>query len=514
MPADLPSPADSTRASAPPGGAGSGAAEAVVVVVIAYRPSDAVGRVLDDVWAATRELSGEGCARVVFLDDGTGGAAASAAETWAAADPARRLRVLRCPAKLGPGGSQKLALRYAIDCGHRLVVVIPADGQYPADAIPRLAAAWGGGKAAVVLGSRMASGGGRVPLLRRTAIRAVGALQNRIVGGAITDWYTGLRAYDAAFLASIPFELHSNRHQFDTEMLLQALHAGAPVAEVGIDVIDDPTARRESRAGSALASLRATARLRAHRSGMLCSLLYRQTSSVRYVDKVDDLYSSHSAALRVVRELRPATLLDIGCGPGHVARRCAADGVRVTGVDREPPAFAMHEFLRVHLDREPLPVDAFAYDVVLLLDVIEHLPDPEGFLVGLRNKSRSLPASGPRSAFVLSTPNVAFASMRLSLLLGSFNYAERGILDIDHKRLFTKRSLLRALRDCGYEVERVVPVGVPFAAVLGGRTGRFLGWGATLLARLWPTMFAFQFLVVARPLPGVAQLVRESQGRE
>jgi hypothetical protein len=170
----------------------------------------------------------------------------------------------------------------------------------------------------------------------------------------------------------------------------------------------------------------------------------------------------------------------------------------------------MHAFFAAHLDREPLPVDAFAYDAALLLDVIEHLPDPEAFLVGLRNRSRSLTAAGPRPALLLSTPNVAFVTMRISLLLGSFNYAERGILDIDHKRLFTKRSLLRALRDCGYDVERVVPVGVPFAAVLRSPLGRFLGRVANGLAYVWPSMFAFQFLVVARPHPGLASLLRES----
>lgn len=158
-----------------------------------------------------------------------------------------------------------------------------------------------------------------------------------------------------------------------------------------------------------------------------------------------------------------------------------------------------------------MPVDPFGYDAVLLLDVIEHIADPESFLVDLRNQSKSLTALRKPPLLILSTPNIAFAGMRLNLLLGRFSYAERGILDITHKRLFTKSSLVRMLRDCGYRVERVRPVAVPFQAVVGGRTGKFLGTIAGAMASIWPRMFGFQFLVECRPLPGVRQVLSQSE---
>jgi len=43
--------------------------------------------------------------------------------------------------------------------------------------------------------------------------------------------------------------------------------------------------------------------------------------------------------------------------------------------------------------------------------------------------------------------------------------------------------------------------------VIGGRRGRWLEKGSRLLARIWPSAFAFQFLVTCRPLPGVAQVL-------
>jgi hypothetical protein len=108
---------------------------------------------------------------------------------------------------------------------------------------------------------------------------------------------------------------------------------------------------------------------------------------------------------------------------------------------------------------------------------------------------------------VVATPNVAFITNRLALLLGRFNYTDRGILDIEHSRLFNRVSLRRTLRDCGYRIEKNLPVPVPWEAVIGGRSGRWLEKASRILARIWPSAFAFQFLVTCRPMPGVEQVL-------
>ena len=78
----------------------------------------------------------------------------------------------------------------------------------------------------------------------------------------------------------------------------------------------------------------------------------------------------------------------------------------------------------------------------------------------------------PASLVVVVTPNVAFITNRLALLFGRFNYTDRGILDIQHRRLFNRVSLRRTLRDCGYTIESIEPVAVPFEAVVGGSRSR------------------------------------------
>jgi 2-polyprenyl-3-methyl-5-hydroxy-6-metoxy-1,4-benzoquinol methylase len=251
--------------------------------------------------------------------------------------------------------------------------------------------------------------------------------------------------------------------------------------------------------------------------GMLCSLKFRdlERGSRNYEANT---YTAHVLALDVVREAAPRRLLDLGCGGGTVARVCREMGIEVTGVDRrEPEPGAVDHFEKADL-ATALPLDAFEYDVVLLLDVLEELQDPERLLLEMRNRSRALRPGSAAPLVVVATPNVAFITNRLALLFGRFNYTDRGILDIEHSRLFNRISLRRTLRDCGYQIEKILPVPVPWEAVIGGRRGRWLEKASGLLARIWPSAFAFQFLVTCHPMPGVEQVLgareRLGPGRE
>ncbi len=70
--------------------------------------------------------------------------------------------------------------------------------------------------------------------------------------------------------------------------------------------------------------------------------------------------------------------------------------------------------------------------------MLEHLSDPLAALVV------GQPASRPGGVVIVSVPNVAHLWVRLSLLAGRFDYADRGILDRTHLRFFTRRTFLRA----------------------------------------------------------------------
>jgi len=123
----------------------------------------------------------------------------------------------------------------------------------------------------------------------------------------------------------------------------------------------------------------------------------------------------------------------------------------VTVVDRNPPAEPGPgvKVLQADLDAERFEFDVRKYDYLLLLDVLEHLKEPERFLEELRRRFDHRPRT-----LVLTTPNVGFFVQRGMLLLGQFNYGKAGILDSTHTRLFTFRSLRRLLRETGFRIRR------------------------------------------------------------
>jgi len=95
-------------------------------------------------------------------------------------------------------------------------------------------------------------------------------------------------------------------------------------------------------------------------------------------------------------------LLEIGFGSGQTLRRLQALGWNVEGVEFDPVAVnnARASGLKVHLgDLASLNLTEESFDAMVSSHVIEHLPDPEGFL----NECRRL--LKPGGTLVVYTPN-------------------------------------------------------------------------------------------------------------
>ncbi|HEX3066086.1 MAG TPA: methyltransferase domain-containing protein [Dongiaceae bacterium] len=99
----------------------------------------------------------------------------------------------------------------------------------------------------------------------------------------------------------------------------------------------------------------------------------------------------HLARARIVRraiDSFPASaILDVGCGPGLMVGYLRERGYVCRGCDLGRPAVIRTAQGAVWTETDALQVDAaFRRDVklILLLDVLEHLPDPESFLASLR----------------------------------------------------------------------------------------------------------------------------------
>ena len=233
---------------------------------------------------------------------------------------------------------------------------------------------------------------------------------------------------------------------------------------------------------------------------------------VHYVPKTVDPYSSHVRLARLLDAHlgdRPAPrILDVGCAAGLIKTTALAldlpVAIRATwvGLDTDPAVLAAAAATgmtthRLDLATDPLPDLGPRFDALLFGDVLEHLPDP---VTTLR---RLLAAAARPDALVLaSLPNVAHVSVRLQLLAGRFTYAARGIVDRTHLRFFTRRTAVALLRDAGLRITDVVPTPVPLHLALPNLPAAILvplhrcAYGLT---RAWPTLFAFQFVIAARP---------------
>lgn len=213
-----------------------------------------------------------------------------------------------------------------------------------------------------------------------------------------------------------------------------------------------------------------------------------------------DPYSSHSVILRHLPEGMGKRLLDVGAAEGYLAEILTRRGFDVTCLERDPGLAALarercRRVLVADLERE-LPPLGGPFDVIVCGDVLEHVSEPVGVLLSL---VQQLKGDGMT---LISVPNVAHLWVRLGLLLGRFDYADRGILDRTHLTFFTRRSFLRLLAECNLSLVALIPTPVPLPLLVPERLhGRWLSALHALNAlgaRCWQGGLAYQFVAVAR----------------
>ncbi len=143
----------------------------------------------------------------------------------------------------GYGSAQKTGIKYALEKGADIIVILHGDNQYPGGYIPALIKKIEAGTA-IVLGSRIKAGKKpkEMPLSRYLINRALTTLQNIRYSGKFTDLHTGLRAYSAGFLKSINLDRLSDDFIFDNELLTIGM-----MHNFKIDEIDIPTSYHEYR---------------------------------------------------------------------------------------------------------------------------------------------------------------------------------------------------------------------------------------------------------------------------
>jgi glycosyltransferase involved in cell wall biosynthesis len=481
----------------------------LLIFVIAYQAESTLVQVLERL---PRSVLEECSCEILVVDDASRDRTYEIGHEYKRAHPGIPLTVLRNSYNQGYGGNQKVGYAYAVEEGFDFVAMIHGDGQYAPEELPNLLVPLRDDGADAVLGSRMMSRFGALkggmPLYKYVGNKILTTVQNGLLGTKLSEFHSGYRLYRVSTLARLPLGLNSNDFHFDTEIILQLVNAGARIVELPIPTYYGGEISRVNGLDYARNVVLATLRNVAHRSGLLYQRKYDVSvqDNSHYSPKLG-YPSSHTYALEAVPD--HSRVMDLGSGPGHLAPQLVDKGCEVTVVDREKHAAlpARVTAVRRDLNEVPLELAVADIDVILMLDVIEHLAEPEAFLAALRRNFDHRPRT-----MIFTTPNVAFVVQRLMLLIGQFNYGKAGILDRRHTRLFTFRSFLRLLRDSGFRIRRVRGVPAPFPKVLG--TGP-LGLGVTKLNQLliWlsRSLFAYQIFVVAETTPDVEFVLEDSR---
>ena len=176
--------------------------------------------------------------------------------------------------------------------------------------------------------------------------------------------------------------------------------------------------------------------------------------------------------LSLVRNLGVRKFLDIGCMPAMTAYfaknlGCRADGINIS--EKVVKSYGGSEIDLVCADAETTPLKG-GYDLIICGELIEHLQDPDTFIVKLRSSLRD------GGYLLLTIPNLASLFNRISLLFGwqprgmnpsrkmMFNPFTFSDYNWGHISMFTGYAMKKFLSANGFKI-------VAVKGTYGGHTG-------------------------------------------
>lgn len=470
------------------------------VFVVAYNAVTTLARVLDRIPAEAWDLLEE----VYVFDDASTDDTALLGEGYKASRGREKLKIFRNPRNLGYGGNQKRGYDYALERGFDYVILLHGDGQYAPEKIPDFIRAAKTLRPAAVFGSRMMDRRGALrggmPLYKFAGNRILTAYENLLLGSRLSEFHSGYRMYAAEALRRLHYRAYTDDFHFDTQIIVELLHQGLPIVEIPIPTYYGGEICYVNGMRYALDVSLAVLRYKLFSLGLVSCPWIGEEARRRYPAKKSPL-SSHGRVTRMVPA--GARVLDVGA-EGSYAPLLKAKGCEVCGINDRPlpeeEDGAYARFWIRDLDREGLPTreEAGRFHVVVFADVLEHLRRAPEVL----SQAKDLLLDD--GTVLASTGNVAHFTVRLSLLLGRFEYRDRGILDRSHVTLYTGKTFRRLLASQGYRILRQKVTPIPFELFAGRSRAARAFWRAVeyayyAAARLWPSLFAYQFVLLAAP---------------
>lgn len=154
------------------------------------------------------------------------------------------LTTVRHERNRGYGGSQKTGYAAALERGAGIVVMLHPDGQYEPRMIEALVRPIELGICDIVLGNRVRSRretlAGGMPVSKYLVNRLLTGLENLVLGQNLGDFHSGMRAYSARALRSLPIETFTDDFGFDSQLLIAAAYQGLRIGDVPVPTVYTP----------------------------------------------------------------------------------------------------------------------------------------------------------------------------------------------------------------------------------------------------------------------------------
>lgn len=468
------------------------------ILVLSYNAANHISSTLSRIDERLTEIVEE----IFIFDDNSPDNTFSIAKEIAKDSPwGEKLNVYKNPINLRYGGNQKVGYQYAIDKGLDYVIMLHGDGQYAPEYLVDLMLPAVEEKYDVVFASRMmkkkeALRGG-MPLYKFVGNQVLTKFENIILGTKLTEFHSGYRMYSTKILKRLPLKMNTDDFHFDTEIIIQCRHLGAPIKEVPIQTFYGDEECNVNGFQYAFDVCKSVLLYRAHQLHLIRKGSYIVNREFIYQRKVSP-YGSHEKILRLIPNGK-GKILCIGDSDGLLYESLVGKGYEVVIADDRKhratfiPNGHYHQIKLSHLGELPFTRE---FDFVVLADVLPRTREPQNILERVKKFIK------PEGDLIVTVPNIAIWIYRLSLVIGRFNYASRGPLDQSNIRFFTKFSAQQTLMNAGYRVDDLQPTGLPFEIVFSSsgksKLIKFLDALYYIGAKFWHKLFAYQFVLKAK----------------
>ncbi len=473
-----------------------------LIFIVAYNHENFITKVLERLPQSLQKEDYE----ILIIDDASIDKTFELANKWSKKNNTVNIKILKNIKNYGYGGNQKLGMEYAIENNFDTLTLLHGDGQYAPEIIHDLINFHVQNKSSLTLGSRMINKKdalkGRMPIYKFIGNIILTKTQNLILKTNLSEFHTGYRVYSINTLSNCKFFLNSNNYHFDTEIIIQHIANDYKISEFAIPTYYGDEISYVNGLHYAFNIIKQTILYKLQKLGIFYSEKYNHIIE-QYEDK-SNFYSTHKLAISKVNS--NSSIIDIGSSNASYLnflkrkKNCYIKTVNKYQNLKNPN---VDEEEIIDLDYQ-LPKNIKKFEYIFLLDIIEHLKEPEVFVKNLYNELDQ------NHKIIASTANISFIIIRLMLLFGFFNYGNRGILDKTHTRLFTFSSFKQLFINY-FDINETRGIPVPFPLALGENIfSKLLLKINIFLIKISKSLFSYQIFIVLKPKPSLKNLLKET----